>query len=74
MGVKARRIKVGCGHFADELRQSRVFWPVVLPGRLEVTVCSVQHNVDARDNTHADHAEEMIRPFPDARRRAIMRH
>ena len=31
MCVKARRIEVGCGHFADELRQSRVFRPVVLP-------------------------------------------
>src|SRR5215203_3874688 len=30
----AGRIEVGCGHFADELRQSRVFWPVVLPREL----------------------------------------
>src|SRR5215213_11062293 len=28
------RIEVGCGHFADELRQSRVFWPAILPREL----------------------------------------
>src|SRR4051794_23627205 len=31
MGEKARQLKAGCGNFANELRQSRVFWPVVLP-------------------------------------------
>ena len=53
MCVNAGRIEVGCGHFADELRQRRVFWPVVLPRRLEVTGRRARCNI-ARDNSQMD--------------------